>query len=96
MGGLEMRYLITWKWREPIEENRKKAREISQERIKKGESWEEDNLIGTHVIMSEGKGLQIVDTTEAKLAKWINAYFNLYHIKISPIMHVDEWRKVTQ
>jgi hypothetical protein len=88
--------MITWKIREPIEENRKKARKISQERIQKGKSWGEDNLIGTHVILSEGKMLQIVDTTEAKLAKWINAYFPLYEIKISPIMHGDEWRKATQ
>lgn len=91
-----MRYLITWEIREPIEENSKKASEISQERIRKGESWGADNLIGTHVILSESKGLQIVDTTEAKLAKWIAAYSNLYKIKISPIMHQDEWREATK
>jgi len=78
-----MRYLITWEIREPAEENRNKAREISNDRIKKGVSWGDDNLIGTHVILSEAKGLQIVDTTEAKLAKWVKAYANVYKIKIS-------------
>ena len=91
-----MRYLITWEVREPIEENRKKASEISQDRIKRGVSWGDDNLIGTHIILSEAKMLQIVDTTEAKLAKWVDAYANLYKIKISPIMHQDEWREATK
>jgi len=95
-GGVKMRYLITWEPREPVEENWKKAREISQERIKKGESWGDDNLIGTHIILSEAKGLQIVDTDVKKLAKWVKAYANVYNIKISPIMHVDEWREATK
>jgi hypothetical protein len=49
-----------------------------------------------HVILSEAKGLDIVDTTEAKLAKWMAAYRDVYRMNISPIMHVDEWRKARE
>lgn len=91
-----MRYMIIWELREPAAENRKKATEISNERIRKGEDFGEDSLIGMHVILSEAKGLNIVDTTEAKLAKWMAAYRDVYKMKISPIMHVDEWRKARE
>ena len=86
-----MRYLITWEVREPVEENNKKALEIENERRKKGEIWADEFVLSTHFILSEPRGLQVVDTDESKLAKWIAAYYPVYKIKISPIMSREEF-----
>ncbi len=77
----EMKYMITWEVREPVDENRKRVLEIENERKIKGETWTEDDFVlSTHFILSEGKGLQIVDTDDSKLAKWIAAYSPVYRI----------------
>ncbi len=90
----EMKYMITWEIREPAEENMKKAREIESERRKKGETWTEDDyVLSTHVILTGPTGLQIVDTDDSKLAKWVAAYSPVYKIKISPIIERSEWQE---
>jgi hypothetical protein len=93
----EMRYMITFEFREPVEENRKKMREIENGRRERGETWTEDEqVIPGHVILSKPAGLWIVDTDESKLAKWIAAYASVYKIKIAPIMEGSKWRELTQ
>ena len=92
-----MKYMITWELREPYEENMKKWLEIENDRKIKGETWTEDDyVLSTHFILSEAKGLQIVDTDDSKLAKWIAAYSPVYRIKISPILSREEFVKATQ
>ncbi len=92
-----MKYMITWEVREPVKENSKRISEIEAERTKKGEIWtEEDYVLKTHFILSEAKGLQIVDTDDSKLAKWIAAYNPVYRIKISPILSREEFAEATQ
>ena len=92
-----MKYMITWEVREPVDENRKRVLEIENERKIKGETWTEDDyVLRTHFILSEGKGLQIVDTEDSKLAKWIIAYSPVYRIKISPILSREEFAKARQ
>ena len=92
-----MKYMITWEVREHVDENGKRVLERENERRIKGETWTKDDyVLSTHFILSEGKGLQIVDTTEAKLAKWIKVYHKVYKIKVSIIMHSDEWEKATK
>jgi hypothetical protein len=93
-----MRYLIIFGVKDPVEENLKKALEIEKERRKKGEIWGEDSLIGGthHILSSAYKGLHVVDTTEAKIAKYLEAYKNVFDIKISPIMHREEYQKAIQ
>ena len=92
-----MKYMITWEVREPVDENRKRTLEIENERKIKGETWTEDDyVLSTHFILSEAKGLQIVDTDDSKLAKWIVAYSPVYRIKILPILSREEFAKARQ
>jgi len=92
-----MKYMITWEVREPVEENRKRVLEIENERKIKGETWTEDDyVLRTHFILSEGKGLQIVDTDDSKLAKWIVAYSPVHRIKILPLLSREEFEKARQ
>ena len=90
-----MRYLLVMEVKEPFEENWKKAMEIMSERRQKGETWGKESLLGgNHRFLSAArKGMNVVDTSEAKIAKYIAAYESVLNIKFSPIMHSVEWEK---
>lgn len=92
-----MKYMITWELKEPVMESYKKGMEIEKGRMNKGEVFTQDEIVlGTHIITSEGKGVQIVDTDYSRLAKWGFAYMPVYKFKISPLMSREEFEKVIQ
>jgi hypothetical protein len=79
-----MRYIITWKMKEPFEENYKKTMKIQKERIKKGESLGDKIIFPIHAFISENKAFMIVETDDPiDLAKWTISYQSYmdYHIQ---------------
>ena len=87
-----MKYVIFCEFKEPVEENQKKDKEIEKKRIEKGEALD----IQDYYLLSEPKWFMIVDTDETSIAKWIKAYGSILKYKISPIMTGKEWEKATQ
>jgi hypothetical protein len=83
---------LTWKIKEPFEENFKKTMKIEKGRIERGENWGKDILFPIHSIGTNNKALMIVETDdEIKLAKWTADYSSVMEWKIYPLI---EWTKI--
>jgi len=96
--GEKMKYVFFIEFKEPVDENMKKANEIEKERMDKGEAWsQQSESLAQYRMLSSPKGFMIVDTDDpSKIAKWITSYAPVIKFKISPIMTEEEWEKATQ
>ena len=93
-----MKYALFYEFKEPVEENKKRDKEIEKGREERGETFTtRGELVAAYWLLSEDKGLMIVDTDDpTQIAKWGAAYGPILKYKISPIMTQEEYEKVTQ
>ena len=90
-----MRYLISWKMKEPFEDNYGKTMEIERGRIKKGEHWGDEMILPIHSYLTENKAFMIVETDDPlKLAKWTADYSGVMDWHITPVHEFSQLRKL--
>mgnify|MGYP006283094545 FL=1 len=90
-----MKYLITWRIKEPFEENYKRTMEIEDERVKRGEAWGDKMVFPIHTFMSENKAFMIVETDDPMdLAKWTTSYLTVLDYVVEPITDFREIQKL--
>jgi len=87
-----LKYVIWAEYKEPVEENRKKAMEIEKERQTRGETWTQTELIDHYIFLEGNKGITIVDTEDiSKIVKYSKAYGPvLKNIRVIPVLTRQE------
>jgi hypothetical protein len=91
-----VKYLIEFWPKEPFAENMKKIYEIEAERTKKGISFGSDITFPQHYILSEPRGIMIVEDDEkmSKISKWLKDYLSVMNMKVSPLKLRTEFEKL--
>ena len=88
----ELKYLLTWKIKEPFEENYRKTMKLEEMRLEKGEHFGDDIIFPIHSFVTENKAFMIVNVEDdMKLAKWAATYSPVMDWKAYPI---TEWSKI--
>ena len=90
-----MKYLIEWWPKEPVEANMKKVLEIETERNKKKVAITE-SVFPIHYSLSDPHAVWIVedDIKMSKISKWVNDYYKVATIKITPLVSRAEMEKL--
>ena len=91
-----MKYLIEFWAKEPFDENMKKILVIEAERTKKGINFGSNITLPQHYILSEPRGIMIVEDDDkmSKISKWLKDYLSVMDMKVSPLMLRSEFEKL--